>query len=107
MNIYAKTLLVVLFAFILSSCSELREVTTSNLKIGMTKREVEIVLNKKPIATVAAKSFPEVNTIVEVVQYAGPGSNYYLYFVNDKLQKWTPANDHLLYLDDMVPNQTS
>jgi len=73
----------------------------------MTKSEVEITLKKKPVATVAAKNFPEAHTVIEVVQYNGTGGNYYFYFVNDRLQKWTPADDHLLYLDDMVPNQTS
>jgi len=72
----------------------------------MTKSEVQTTLKKKPYATVAAKNFPELHTIIEVVSYVGTGGSYYLYFVNDRLQKWTPADEHLLYLDDMLPAQT-
>ena len=106
MNIFKKALLVLLASIILISCSELREVYTSNLKIGMTKSEVQTVLKKKPAAIIAAKNFPEVHTIVEVVSYVGTGGGYFLYFVNNRLQKWTPNDERLLYLDDMLPNQT-
>jgi hypothetical protein len=107
MNISAKAFIVLFSTIVITSCSQLRGVHTSSLRIGMTKSEVQTTLKKKPNATVAAKNFPELHTIIEVVHYVGTAGNYYLYFVNDKLQKWTPADDHLLYLDDLLPARTS
>lgn len=70
----------------------------------MTKEEAEITLKKKPYGIIAAKNFPEFKTIVEVVSYidAGTGESYWLYFVNNKLDKWEPADKyHPPYIESL------
>ena len=84
----------------------LQSIDTNALKIGMTKEEAQRALRIKPLRTVAAKNFPESNTIVEVVYYATQidSNGFWLYFNNDKLNKWEPASlHHQPYLDDLVP----
>ena len=89
-----------------SSCAGLMEVAknvnTSALQIGMTKSQVQAALQKKPESTIAAKNYPERNIVVEVVQYSQYDqvnntpikTAYWLYFVNDKLDRWEPANKY-------------
>ncbi|WP_419699884.1 hypothetical protein [Mucilaginibacter sp. NFX135] len=107
-----KPILIVLLAIMLASCGAIREsldaarpVNLSVLKLGMSKDEVQQYLNKKPDNTIAAKNYPDTKTFIEVVQYSQqyyqngdtnrPVSDaYWLYFVNDKLDKWEKANSH-------------
>jgi len=109
------TLMVALLAIIFTSCATIHDaidkgkaVNLSALKIGMTRAEVQTALNKKPDNVIAAKKYPETNTVVEVLQYskwedANAGvtnapivpvitESYWLYFVNDKLDKWEIAS---------------
>ena len=109
-----QTIMVALLAIMITSCSTIREavdsgksVNLSSLKIGMTKAETQTALNKKPDNVIAAKKYPETNALVEVVQYSRWGDanasihnapmvpiiieSYWLYFVNDKLDKWEIA----------------
>ncbi|MDT3404423.1 hypothetical protein [Mucilaginibacter terrae] len=84
---------------IIASCSSLRSVNTSVLKIGMTKAEVEEALKKKPYGTISAKSYPETKTVIEVLEYnehfnGQKSDGYWLYFVNGKLDKWEPASKY-------------
>ena len=64
----------------------------------MTKDDVQKQLNKKPDNIVAAKNYPDTNTMIEVIQYsqwgqsAIPIESYWLYFVNGKLDKWETAS---------------
>ena len=109
-----QTIIVALLAIMITSCSAIREavdsgkaINLSAIKIGMTKAEVKTALNKKPDNVIASKNYPENKALVEVVQYsrwgdANAGINntsvvpvimesYWLYFVNDKLDKWEIA----------------
>ena len=109
-----QTIMVVLMAIMITSCSAIRDavdsgkaVNLSALKLGMTKAEAQTALNKKPDNVIASKKYPENNTSVEVVQYSRWGDanagisntrvvpiimeSYWLYFVNDKLDKWEMA----------------
>jgi hypothetical protein len=109
-----KTIIVALLAVMFTSCAAIhdavdqgRSVNLNTVKLGMTKAEVQTALNKKPDNIVAAKKYPETNTMVEVVQYTQWGDanagvankpvvpiviqSYWLYFVNDKLDKWEIA----------------
>ncbi|QJD95762.1 hypothetical protein HH214_07705 [Mucilaginibacter robiniae] len=85
-----KTLLTFVLASVLTSCATLKGVDLTAIKIGMSKTEVQAALKKKPDNIVAAKHYTDPETIIEVVQYTGAGQTrtYYLYFVNDKLDKW-------------------
>jgi uncharacterized protein YciI len=106
MKILSNAFLLMLFtAAVITSCTMLREVDTNALKIGMTKAEAQAALRRKPDKIVAAKNFEDVKSIVEVVQYSQNGSyGYWLYFVNDKLEKFEPVTaNHPPYLDDLVP----
>ncbi len=90
-------LLIVIVAF--SSCVAMRPVNTSQLRIGMTKDEVQTALRKKPESTIAAKKDPVTNKVIEVVQYREMGNEigtgiYWLYFVNDRLDRWELANPY-------------
>ena len=66
----------------------------------MSKDEVQKQLKKKPDNIVAAKNYPDTQTYIEVVQYSEWNSadvnklieSYWLYFVNDKLDKWEKAS---------------
>ncbi len=90
-------LLIAIVAF--SSCVAMRPVNTSQLRIGMTKDEVQNALRKKPESTIAAKKDPVTNRVIEVVQYREMGNEigtgiYWLYFVNDRLDRWELANPY-------------
>lgn len=107
----SKLLFAILFALVLTSCASIRaaedagkKVETSVLHLGMSKAEVQKALNKKPDNIIAARNYPETNTFIEVVQYTEWGSEglgtdavakrietYWLYFVNDKLDRWETA----------------
>jgi hypothetical protein len=70
-------------------------VNTSALRIGMTKTEAQAALKKQPFGTVAARNYPETKTTIEVIQYTETNvRSYWLYFVNDKLDRWEPANKY-------------
>ena len=109
-----KTIMVAMLAIMFTSCATFRDladegrpINLNAVKIGMTR--VQAALNKKPDNVVAAKKYPETNTVVEVVQYTQFGAGnanegianaptvpvikerYWLYFVNDKLDKWEIA----------------
>jgi hypothetical protein len=109
-----KTIMVAVLAIIISSCAALRdaadkgtEVNLNAVNIGMTKAQVQAALNKKPDNIIAAKKYSENNAVVEVVQYSvwtdanlnKPNApfvpvikeSYWLFFVNDKLDKWEIA----------------
>lgn len=109
-----KTIMVAVLAIMFTSCAAIKSsidmgkaVNLSAIKIGMTRTEVQATLNKRPDNVVAAKKYPETNTLVEVVQYTQWGNanagvtnapmvpialeSYWLYFVNDKLDKWEIA----------------
>ncbi|NCD70502.1 hypothetical protein [Mucilaginibacter agri] len=98
-----KTLLAALFAAVLTSCGAIHQqvdlvskVNTSVLAIGMSKADVTKAMHKKPYNTVQAERIPDSNTLVEVVQYTqfddnGPLESYWLYFANDKLERWELA----------------
>ena len=109
-----QTIMVAVLAIIITSCTAIRDavdsgkaVNLSALKIGMSKAEVQTALSKKPDNVIAAKKYPETNTLVEVVQYSRWGDanagiasapmvpiimeSYWLYFINDKLDKWEMA----------------
>lgn len=90
-----KTLMAVLLTAIITACGSLRNVDLSKVSIGMSKAEVETALQKKPVNIVAAKHFTNPDANVEVLQYSNPGAeSYYLYFVNNKLDKWHVVNPH-------------
>lgn len=98
MNILTKLITCACLAALIISCSTVKFVDTSVLTIGMTKAQVQQALKKKPFGTISAKKYPETNTIIEVVEYnqyyGGEKLNrYWLYFVNDKLDRWEPASD--------------
>ncbi len=83
------TLVAILLAAVITSCGTLRVVDLSKVSIGMSKAEVQAALRKKPDNIVAAKHFTNPEATVEVVEYStGNVASYYLYFVNDKLDKW-------------------
>lgn len=84
-----KTLMAVLLTAIITSCAAMRNVDLSKVSIGMSKAEVQTALRKKPDNIVAAKHFTDPEATVEVLQFStGNVVSYYLYFVNDKLDKW-------------------
>ncbi|WP_143014136.1 hypothetical protein [Mucilaginibacter pineti] len=100
-----KPIIIALLAIMLTSCAEIREsmvagrpVDLNSIKLGMTKDDVQKQLKKKPDNIVAAKNYPDTNTLIEVVQYSQWGQNstpvesYWLYFVNGKLDKWETAS---------------
>ncbi len=98
---FLKTLLFGSAALSLTSCVAVieatRPVNTSLIKLGMSKAEAQQVLRKKPDSTIAAKKSPENNKLIEIVQYIGfdvtnTQTNYWLYFVDDQLERWEPAN---------------
>ncbi len=98
---FLKTLLFGSAVLSLTSCAAVIEaskpVNTSLLKLGMSKAEAQQVLRKKPDSTIAAKKSPVNNKLIEVVQYIGfdvtnTQTNYWLYFVDDQLERWEPAN---------------
>jgi hypothetical protein len=100
---FIKFLLLAPAAASLASCASLAQAlesfTTSRLRIGMSKTEAEKAMGLKPDSTVAAKRDPETNKIIEVVQYSGyvdtnQKAIYWLYFVNDQLDRWEPANKY-------------
>jgi len=96
--------IMLLICIIIASCSSVHQmvamakpVNTSSLKAGMTKQEVELALQKKPYGTIAAKTYDESHTTIEVVeynQYDGENivDNYWLYFKNNKLDRWERAD---------------
>lgn len=94
------TVLVLLAIITFTSCSTFqafKAVNLSSVKLGMTKEEVQTHLKKTPDNIVAAKNYPETNSQVEVVQYShldgeGVVIVYWLYFVNNKLDKWEIAS---------------
>lgn len=131
-----KTIMIALLVIMITSCVSYRKerekwresqktVNLSAIKIGMTSAEVQTALDKKPDNIVAAKKNPEINALVEVIQYTQwgysqssrstqsrqasngvvnvtdgattsqsvfvPLQRYWLYFVNDKLDKWEIA----------------
>lgn len=103
MKILTKISVCICLIMLLTSCAAtldaIKSVNTSALKIGMTKAQVQEVLKKKPYGTVSAKNYPETNTTIEVVEYSqSDGSQridrYWLYFINDKLEKWEPASTY-------------
>jgi hypothetical protein len=103
MKNFIKTLTIAITVMLFTSCASIldsaKSVNTSALRIGMTKEEVQAALQKKPYATVAARNYPETKTTIEVLQYSesnGQGNlqNYWLYFVNNKLDRWEPANKY-------------
>jgi len=103
MKILTKISICICFITLLTSCASaldaIKSVNTSALKIGMTKAQVQETLKKKPYGTVSAKSYPETNTTIEVVEYsqydgAQKVDGYWLYFINDKLDKWEPASTY-------------
>jgi len=64
----------------------------SSLKTGMSKGDVQTILNRKPDGIVATKNYSQTDQIVEVVQYSkrhrgSRTERYWLYFLNDQLQK--------------------
>ncbi|MDP9081548.1 MAG: hypothetical protein M3O71_29405 [Bacteroidota bacterium] len=74
-----------------------KSVNLTSIKLGMSKEEVQALLKKKPDNIVATKNYPETNTMVQVVQYSEWNGDkklesYWLYFVNDKLDKWETAS---------------
>ena len=90
---------IMLFASCATIFDATKAVNTSALKIGMTKEQAQIALQKKPYSTVAARNYPETKTTIEVVQYSQSSgqeniASYWLYFVNDKLDRWEPANQY-------------
>lgn len=100
-----KLPLLVLVSILLASCSLIHEavlqsnpVNTSTLKIGMTKEEARLALNKKPYGTVAAKTYAQSQVTIEVVENNQTDDNnriidnYWLYFKNGKLDRLERAN---------------
>lgn len=100
-----KPIIIALLAIMLTSCASIREsmdmtrsVNLTSIKLGMTKDEVQKQLKKKPDNIVAAKNYPDTNTLIEVLQYSEwgqsttPIESYWLYFVNGKLDKWETAS---------------
>jgi hypothetical protein len=103
MQIITKLILCVISLAALSSCASLidanRSVNTTALQIGMSKAQVQQALNKKPDGIISAKKDPQSNATIEVVEYSqqyyGERVNrYWLYFANDKLDRWEPANKY-------------
>jgi hypothetical protein len=76
----------------------------TNVKLGMSKQELERVAGK-PHAVIAANRVNE--NLVEVVEYRRGGywwgdldQSYWFFFNGNKLEKWGRSGDHLLrYLD--------
>lgn len=92
-------MLLIFLVALTTSCAYFKTLNVSALKIGMTKTQAEQALKKKPYATIAARNYPETNTVIEVVEfnYSFNGektSRYWLYFVNDKLDRWEPASSY-------------
>jgi len=112
MTKFLKPIIIVLLTVMITSCGAIHEsidagrpVNLSVLKLGLSKDEVQKYLNKKPDNTVAAKNYPDTKTFIEVVQYSQQYyqngdtnrpvmESYWLYFVNDKLDKWEKASEH-------------
>jgi len=95
------TVLVLYAIFTFTSCGQLKDGINSNknadlsvLKLGMSKEEVQTQLKKRPDNVVATKRDPETNILIQVVQYTDGRDNksYWLYFVDDKLDKWETAS---------------
>ena len=93
--------LVLLAIITFTSCGQMRDAINSGkgadlsaLKLGMSKDEVQKQLGKRPDNIVATKIDPDTRTLVQVVQYTdGKQSiSYWLYFVDDKLDKWETAS---------------
>ena len=96
-----STVLVLLAIITFTSCGQMRDAINSNkdadlsvLKLGMSKEEVQKQLGKRPDNIVATKKDPETNKLVQVIQYTDgkQEKSYWLYFVDDKLDKWETAS---------------
>lgn len=61
-------MIVVLCAMQLASCNATRDVKLYKVSMGMTKKEVQKAVGKKPDNSICAKSYPDGH--VEVVQYS-------------------------------------
>ncbi|WP_158825238.1 hypothetical protein [Mucilaginibacter lacusdianchii] len=103
MKILTKLILCVILITVLSSCATtfdmIKGVNTSALQIGMSKAQVQEALKKKPWGTVSARRDPNTSATLEVVEYAQSDGEkridrYWLYFVNDKLDRWEPASKY-------------
>jgi hypothetical protein len=93
-------LMAVVFTAIITACGSMRKVDLSQVSIGMSKAEVQTALRKKPDNIVAAKHFTDPEANVEILRYSDPSAeSYYLYFVNNKLDKW-----HLVKPNEPTPN---
>jgi hypothetical protein len=102
-NFKLTTLLLLVVVISFTACTStlqaIRGVNLSALKLGMSKEEVQTLLRKKPDNIVAAKKYQETNSTVEVLQYSRWDGEklvevYWLYFVNNKLDKWEMANQY-------------
>ncbi|MES2112895.1 MAG: hypothetical protein V4577_29360 [Bacteroidota bacterium] len=87
--------LVFLAAITFSSCSAFRDNRTVNpnvLELGMSKEEAQKALKKNPGRIIATRKDPQTNALIQVVAYYdAPGNRYWLYFIDDKLDRWQPA----------------
>jgi hypothetical protein len=91
------------------------KVDLSRISIGMTKGQVAANLGQ-PVNVVGAKQYADGS--VEVLQYGwdtnqmwdgrpgAPGRAYYLYFFNDRLMQWGPAENWESKADDIYENRS-
>jgi ABC-type metal ion transport system substrate-binding protein len=104
MKAFIKLFILAIVVILITSCGSMidmyKNVNTSALQIGMTKAQVREALQKQPESTIAAKNYPERNIVIEVIQYSQYDqinnitvkTAYWLYFVNNKLDRWEPAS---------------
>ncbi|MCJ8209298.1 hypothetical protein MUY27_06230 [Mucilaginibacter sp. RS28] len=83
-----KPIALILTVILFAACSTLRKVDLTKVHTGMSKAEVQAALQKKPVNIVASRHFTNPDADVEVLEYTDNVVSYYLYFVNNKLDKW-------------------
>ncbi len=109
----SKLVMVAIVALLLASCAPVHQqiamtqpVDLTKLKLGMSKADVQLTLNKKPDNIVSSMHDSVKNATIEVVQYSQWSNNnansdlkklnsFWLYFANDKLDSWEEVHpDH-------------
>lgn len=107
-----KLMILAIVAVLFASCGAIHnsinlssKVNLTTVHLGMSKAEVQTALNKTPDNIIASEHYNDTNETIEVVQYsrwisvgegvnstAKPAESYWLYFVNDKLNRWHQIN---------------
>jgi len=96
---------------ILTGCAPYKKVHFNNIQIGMSKKEVNKAVGKKPSNFIGSKKYPD--GTVEVLQYnkydiwhGNLEERFWLYFYNDKIVKWgVPSTDWETEADKIYENR--